>query len=80
MNAAEQIELAARLDMALTQAGIVIERADVVAGNIRGWAAIPTPALLGRFVQLGWRVRVTPPEDVIEIEEPKTTRHLELLK
>lgn len=49
--------MADRLGAALEGAGIVIERADVVMGNIKAWESIPVKALIGRLVQNGWRVR-----------------------
>jgi hypothetical protein len=60
MNAQEQAVLGAKIERALQQAGLAIERAKFVGGNLRGWEPIPGPALVARWLMLGWRVVEVP--------------------
>ena len=59
MNAADQADLALKLQRALTSEGLVIQRAVLNHGNISDWEAVPAASVLGRLLSLGWRVRVT---------------------
>lgn len=58
MNAAQQMQLAAALADALDKAGIVIERADVHRGNVKGWERIDSGAVAARTIGIwlswGW--------------------------
>jgi hypothetical protein len=57
MNAADMAHVSTLLQSALDSVGILVERADVVQGNIKAWETVPAPAILGRWLQNGWRVR-----------------------
>lgn len=46
------------LQTALDNVGIIVERADVVQGNIKAWDPVPAPGIVGRWLQNGWRVRL----------------------
>lgn len=56
MNAQEMQEIAKRLRTALDSAGILVERADVLGGNIKAWERVPEEGIVGRWLQAGWRV------------------------
>ena len=59
MNAIEQAALANILRAALADWGIRVERADVVRGNLKAWDVVPAEAIIGRWLQNGWRVTLT---------------------
>jgi len=69
MHAALQQEMALRLYAALESAGLAIEYPQKDGGKIAGWYAVPPQALIGRLLQLGWRIRFTEdrPADVVQI-------------
>jgi hypothetical protein len=50
MNATQQMLLAAALADALEKAGIVVERADVSRGNVKGWQRIDSGAVAARTI------------------------------
>jgi len=56
VNAVEQREIAKRLDKALTDAGISVQRMDIVAGNLRAWEDVSAEGIIGRWLQQGWKV------------------------
>lgn len=56
MNAMEMAAIAAELKRALAEAGISVERADVRAGNVKAWETVPAEAIIGRWLQNGWKV------------------------
>jgi hypothetical protein len=56
MNASEQREIAEFLDQALRNYGIKVERVRVVNGNVKAWDVVPAEAIIGRWLQNGWRV------------------------
>ncbi len=62
MNAIESAQLARRLRNALQMHGILVERADVIAGNVKGWEPVPAEGIIGRWLQNGWRVMAVDPE------------------
>jgi hypothetical protein len=59
IDAALYTDLAQRLHHALKIARLVIERATSVQGQLV-YQEIPADALLGRLMQLGWRVSLAP--------------------
>ena len=56
MNAQQLTLLARRLEQALQDAGIHVERADVVGGNVQRWVEVPAEGVIGRWLQNGWKV------------------------
>lgn len=60
MNGTQLTDVSARLAIALTAAGLVVERAESIGGQLR-YATIPPEAFLGRLLSLGWRVSVLIP-------------------
>lgn len=59
MNATQQQEFALRLAAGLRYAGLVVERAEVRMGNIKGWQEVPAEGILGRWLASGWRVTLS---------------------
>ena len=56
MNAQQLSLLTGRLERALQDAGIHVERADVAGGNIKRWIEVPAEGIIGRWLQNGWKV------------------------
>jgi hypothetical protein len=78
LDAATQDRLGATLDRALAQRGLVVERAVLAGGNVRAWAPVPGPALLGRLATFGWRVRELLP-DAVDGEPDSEAPYLRLV-
>lgn len=57
MNATDWARCARLLESALESAGLVVERADVIGGNIKSWQPITADQIMGRWMQSGWRIR-----------------------
>lgn len=56
MNASDMAHVSTLLQTALDSVGILVERSEVVQGNIKGWETVPAPGIVGRWLQNGWRV------------------------
>jgi hypothetical protein len=56
VDAAEHAAIVAKLAAALAGAGIQVQRADVIHGNVVGWIDVSAEGVLGRWLQNGWRV------------------------
>lgn len=81
MTAQEFAVAADALGRALRGSGMVIERAIIVGGNVRRWQPIDAEAILGRWLQNGWRVRFAHecasaddsiPPRVLSLQRPET--------
>lgn len=77
MTSEEFMVAADALGRALRGAGLIVERAELVGGNVRRWQDLDAEAILGRWLQNGWRVRFlrramedTPPR-VLSLERPE---------
>jgi len=66
MNAVQQMQLAAALAEAIEKAGIVVERAELHRGNVRGWQPVDSGAVaartVGAWMSWNWSASVTDPE------------------
>lgn len=78
MDAKTHSEVGKRLDAALDQAGILVQRAKSSDGaNLAAWEPVPSGALLGRLMQMtGWKFSLVEPAEgrvvgIISGGEPK---------
>ena len=79
MNATDLQDIAARLGHALTITGLTVERAQSIRGQLC-YERIPDEALLGRLLQLGWRVSYGGPgERPVSLGTDPAQRNLRLV-
>lgn len=81
VNAEQQMHLALKIGKALTDAGVKVQRAQMVQGNLKGWDDVPAEGIIGRWLQNGWRVVEADTDTVTEGEKPTVTteRRLKLV-
>ncbi len=64
MDAQVHAAAASRLNEALEQAGVAVERGSFAGGNLVSWDPVPGAAILGRLMQIsGWRIRLVEPAE-----------------
>ena len=61
MNSQQQQEIATRLMLALDAAGLTIEEGIQRGGNLVCWEPVSPMRLLGRWINMAWRLSVVPP-------------------
>ena len=67
MTAAEQRELAAKLQTALVAAGVRVTQGFYQGGNLVRWNDVPPEALLGAWMARAWRIEVAGEQVVYEV-------------
>lgn len=60
MTSEEFAAVATELGLALGAAGLVVEAAEMAAGNVSRWVPIAPEQIFGCWMQHGWRIRRVP--------------------